>query len=351
MNRTETRKIKIGNITLGGSNHVIIQSMCNIKTEYVNKVVKQILNMEKEGLEMIRVSVLDFKDAAAIKNIKQKIHIPLIADIHYDYRLALKSIEAGADKIRLNPGNLKNEDEVVQVINACKEKNIPIRIGVNSGSIDPLLVKNNNNQVNLDLMLKSLDKYIEIFEKHNFYNLVLALKSSDPLMTLEAYRLASKKYSYPLHLGVTETSYKDIGLIRSSVALVPLLLEGIGNTIRISLSDQPIEEVRACKRLLHELKLYDNYYTLISCPMCGRANANIMKLSRKVDDFLQKQNKKITVAVMGCVVNGIGEGKQADIGFAFNNKETCTVFVKGNIVGTCSPNDVIDKLKLYIDNI
>ena len=351
MNRTETRKIKVGNITLGGSNHVIIQSMCNIKTEYVNKVVKQIIEMEKEGLELIRVSVLDFKDAAAIKEIKKKIHVPLVADIHYDYRLALKSIEAGADKIRLNPGNLKNEDEIIQVINACKEKDIPIRIGVNSGSIDPLLVKNNENKVNLELMLKSLDKYIEIFEKHDFYNLVLALKSSDPLMTLEAYRLASKKYSYPLHLGVTETSYKDIGLIRSSVALVPLLLEGIGNTIRISLSDQPLEEVRACKRLLHELKLYDNYYTLISCPMCGRANANIMKLSRKVDNFLQKQKKKVTVAVMGCVVNGIGEGKQADIGFAFNNKSTCTVFVKGNVVGTCSPDEVIDKLQTYINNL
>lgn len=350
MIRENTRQIKVGNIYIGGNNKVIIQSMCNIKTEYVNKVVNQILKMEKEGLELIRVSVLDFKDAEAIKEIKKRIHIPLVADIHYDYRLALKAVENGADKIRLNPGNLKNEDQINQVIDICKQYDVPIRIGVNSGSIDPEMVKNNNNKVTLDLMIESLDKYIKIFEDRGFYNLVLALKSSNPLDTLEAYRIASKKYDYPLHIGVTETSYKDIGLIRSCVALVPLLLEGIGNTIRISLSDQPIEEVRACKRLLHELNLYPSYYTLISCPMCGRANANIMKLSRKVDAYLQKANKKITVAVMGCVVNGIGEGKQADIGFAFNNQTTCTMFVKGQVIGTCKPEEVVSKLDYFINN-
>ena len=290
MLREETRKVKVGNITIGGSNHIIIQSMCNIKTEKVDQVVKQILKMEKEGLELIRVSVLDFKDAEAIKLIKKKIHIPLVADIHYDYRLALASIDSGADKIRLNPGNLKNDEQVIQVIDACKKHHVPIRIGVNSGSIDPELVKRNNNKIDADLMLESLDKYIKIFEKHDFYDLVLALKSSDPLMTIEAYQKASQKYSYPLHIGVTETSYKDIGLIRSCVGLVPLLLNGIGNTIRISLSDPPLEEVRACKRLLHELNLYEDYYTLISCPMCGRANANIMKISRKIDRYLSRKN-------------------------------------------------------------
>ena len=350
MIRENTKKIKVGNIFIGGNNHVIIQSMCNIKTEKVDQVVNQILEMEKEGLELIRVSVLDFKDAEAIKDIKQIIHIPIVADIHYDYRLAIKSIESGADKIRLNPGNLKNEEEIIQVIDTCKKYNIPIRIGVNSGSIDPKLVEENNNKVTVDLLLKSLDKYIEIFKKHDFDNLILALKSSNPIDTLEAYRLASKKYHYPLHIGVTETSYKDIGLIRSCVALAPLLLEGIGNTIRISLSDDPIEEVRACKRLLHEVGLYD-YYTLISCPMCGRANANIMEISRKVDAFLQKQNKILTVAVMGCVVNGIGEGKQADIGFAFNNSTTCTIFIKGKVIGTCHPDEVVNVLSKHIYSI
>ncbi|MDY2574530.1 MAG: flavodoxin-dependent (E)-4-hydroxy-3-methylbut-2-enyl-diphosphate synthase [Bacilli bacterium] len=349
MIREHTKQIKVGNIIIGGQNKVVIQSMCNIKTEKVDEVVKQILEMEEEGLELIRVSVLDFKDAEAIKEIKKRIHIPLVCDIHYDYRLALKAIESGADKIRLNPGNLKNEDQINQIIDCCKKYNVPIRIGVNSGSVDPELVKQNNNKVDVDLMLKSLDRYIEIFEKHNFYNLVLALKSSNPLTTLEAYRKASKRYSYPLHIGVTETSYKDIGLIRSCVGLVPLLLEGIGDTIRISLSDEPIEEVRACKRLLHELNLYPNYYTLISCPMCGRANANIMELSRKVDSYLQKKNYHITVAIMGCVVNGVGEGKNADIGFAFNNSTTCSVFVKGKIIGTCHPSEVISYLEKYLD--
>lgn len=351
MHRTSTKQIKVGNIFIGGDNHVIIQSMCNIKTEKIDQVVNQILEMEKEGLELIRVSVLDFKDAKAISEIKKRIHIPLVADIHYDYRLAVASVENGADKIRLNPGNLKNENEIVKVIEICKQYQVPIRIGVNSGSIDPILVKENNSKVNAELLLKSLDKYIEIFQKHNFDNLILALKSSNPLDTLEAYRLASEKYPYPLHIGVTETSYKDIGLIRSCVALVPLLLEGIGNTIRISLSDEPIEEVRACKRLLHELKLYDNYYTLISCPMCGRANANIMEISRLVDNYLQTKHKKITVAVMGCVVNGIGEGKQAHIGFAFNNATTCTIFVKGKVIGTCKPEEVILNLDKYLESI
>lgn len=350
MIREKTRQIKVGNIYIGGQNKVVIQSMCNIKTEKVNEVVKQIIAMEKEGLELIRVSVLDMKDAAAIKEIKKHINIPLVADIHYDYRLALASIESGADKIRLNPGNLKNEEQIDAIISKCKEYNVPIRIGVNSGSIDPNMLKN-NQKVDVSIMLESLDKYIKLFEDRGFYNLVLALKSSDPLLTLEAYKQASLKYNYPLHIGVTETSYKDIGLIRSCVGLVPLLLEGIGDTIRISLSDQPIEEVRSAKRLLKEFNLYNNYHTLISCPMCGRANANIMKLSRKVDKFLQKSKLNITVAVMGCVVNGIGEGKQADIGFAFNNPTTCTVFVHGNVIGTCHPDQVITRLKEYTKNL
>ena len=346
MKRTKTRKIRVGSITIGGDNHVVIQSMCNIKTEKVDEVVKQILLMEKEGLELIRVSVLDMKDAKAISEIKKFIHVPLIADIHYDYRLAIASIESGADKIRLNPGNLKNEDEINKIIDKCKEYNIPIRIGVNSGSIEQNLI-DINKKVDAQMMLNSLDNYIKIFEKRGFDNLILALKSSDPLLTLEAYKKASEKYDYPLHIGVTESSYKDIGLIRSCVGLVPLLLDGIGNTLRISLSDSPIEEVRSSKRLLKELKLYESYHTLISCPMCGRANANIMALSRKVDKFLQKTKLNITVAIMGCVVNGIGEGKQADIGFAFNNINTCTMFVKGNIIGTCHPEEVIYKLKEF----
>ncbi len=351
MIRENTKSIQVGNITIGGSNHVVIQSMCNIKTEKVDRVVRQIRQMEAEGLELIRVSVLDFKDVAAIAEIKKRISVPLVADIHYDYRLAIGAIENGADKIRLNPGNLKEESRIERVISACKERRVPIRIGVNSGSIDPDKVKRNGGKITPELMMESLDESVSLFERHGFTDLVLALKSSDPIQTLDAYTAAAKRYPYPLHIGVTETSYKDIGLIRSTIALAPLLMSGIGNTIRISLSDEPIEEVRACKRLLHELNLYENYPTLISCPMCGRANADIMKLSRRVDRFLQKRPCSIKVAVMGCVVNGIGEGKQADIGFAFNNASTCTVFSGGKVRGTCSPDQVIGVLKNYLDDM
>lgn len=351
MIRENTKSVQVGNIVIGGNNHVVIQSMCNIKTEKVDRVVRQIRRMEVEGLELIRVSVLDFKDVAAIGEIKKRIGIPLVADIHYDYRLALGAIEQGADKIRLNPGNLKDENQIVQVISACKERRVPIRIGVNSGSIDPDKVRKNGGKVTPELMMESLDESISLFERHGFTDLVLALKSSDPIQTLEAYTVAAKRYPYPLHIGVTETSYKDIGLIRSTIALAPLLREGIGNTIRISLSDEPIEEVRACKRLLHELDLYPNAPTLISCPMCGRANADIMKLSRRVDRFLQTRPCAVKVAVMGCVVNGIGEGKQADIGFAFNNAATCTVFSEGKVKGICSPDQVIGVLKTYLDDM
>ncbi len=350
MNRCETKKVKVGNITIGGSNHVVIQSMCNIKTSKVDEVVAQIKELEEAGCELIRVSVLDMYDAKAIKDIVERIDIPLVADIHYDYRLALQAMESGAQKIRLNPGNLRTEEQIVAVINKAKEKNVAIRIGVNSGSINPEYVKANGGKVDVPLMLRSLDEYIKIFEDHNFTNLVLALKSSDALQTLEAYRAASKKYSYPLHIGVTETSYKDIGLIRSCVALVPLLLEGIGNTMRISLSDDPVEEIKACKRLLHEVGLYNNFPTLISCPTCGRTKGPIIELCRQIDEVLLKYNKEIKVAIMGCVVNGIGEGKGADIGFACNTYDLFTVFEKGQVKGTVTTKEVIPYLENYLKN-
>ena len=349
MERTQTRQVKVGNIVLGGNDHVVIQSMCSIKTEKVDEVVAQIKELEDMGCEMIRVSVLDYKDADAIKEIVKRINIPLIADIHFNYLFALKAMENGAAKIRLNPGNLRTEEQVVAVIEKAKEKHVPIRIGVNSGSINPEWVKENGGKVDVNLMLRSLDEYIKIFEDHDFHDLVLALKSSDALQTLEAYRAASKKYSYPLHIGVTETSYKDIGLIRSSVALVPLLLEGIGNTMRISLSDDPVEEIKACKRLLHEVGLYPDFPTLISCPTCGRTMGPIIKLCREVDDVLLKYNKKIKVAVMGCVVNGLGEGKGADIGFACSSLNTFTIFEHGQIKGSCSADEVIPHLVKYLE--
>ena len=341
MKRLNTKKVKIGNLVIGGQNKVYIQSMCNIKTSKVKSVVKQILELEELGCEIIRVSILDEKDARALKKIKEQIHIPLVADIHFSSKFALLAIENGADKIRLNPGNIENENDIVNIINKCKEKGIAIRIGVNSGSLPKTKFKEADYKVTASLMIDTLDSYIKIFEKNNFDNLVLALKSSHPLVCLEAYRLASEKYSYPLHIGVTETSIKDVGLIRSTVGLAPLLLEGIGDTMRISLSDDPKEEIIAAKRLLHDVGLYDNYYTLISCPTCGRTEANTKLLATKVMNLLEKYHKNITVAVMGCVVNGVGEGKAADIGIACCGHKKYIIFKDCEILKRSTLDDLL----------
>lgn len=350
MIRNETYEVKIGNISIGGSSKIAIQSMCNIKTSKVSRVVKQIHALEEAGCDIIRVSILDEKDAKALKRIKQQIHIPLIADIHFSYKFAMLAMKNGADKIRLNPGNLRNKKEIDDIIEYAKEHNIAIRIGVNSGSVPKEALEEAHNKVNVDLMLKTLDDYIKIFEEHDFKNLVLACKASNPLTTLECYRAASKKYKYPLHIGVTETSIKDIGLIRSTIALAPLLMEGIGNTIRISLSDDPVEEVIAAKRLLHDVGLYPDYYTMISCPMCGRTTANTKYLATKVIDILERHNSHLTIACMGCVVNGIGEGKQADLGIACASKDKYMIFKKGEIIETCNGKDLLEHFENYLVN-
>ena len=350
MIRNQTNVVKIGNTYIGGNYKIAIQSMCNIKTEKVNEVVNQILELEKEGCDIIRVSVLDEQDAYSIKEIVSRIHIPLIADIHFSSKLAKLSILNGASKIRLNPGNLKDENEIKEIIELAKKYDVAIRIGVNSGSIPQEVIKSNNYQMSSKIMLDTLDNYIKIFEKYEFKNLVLALKSSSPLITLECYREASKRYRYPLHIGVTETSIKDVGLIRSTIALAPLLIEGIGNTIRISLSDEPLEEIKASKRLLHDLGLYDNYYTIISCPMCGRTTANTKDIAEKAIELLDKYQLNITVACMGCVVNGIGEGMQADIGIACANKDNYVIFKKGQIVEQVTKENLYSKFEYYLQN-
>ena len=348
MVRNQTRVVNIGKVSIGGNHKIAIQSMCNIKTEKVDEVVSQIHALEKEGCDIIRVSVLDEQDAYAIKEIVSKISIPLIADIHFSSKLAKLSILNGASKIRLNPGNLKDENEIKEIIDLAKEYNVAIRIGVNSGSVSHDIIKENNNKMSSKIMLESLDKYIKIFEKYEFYNLVLALKSSSPLITLDCYREASKKYNYPLHIGVTETSIKDVGLIRSTIALAPLLIEGIGNTIRISLSDDPVEEIKAAKRLLHDLGLYENYYTIISCPMCGRTTANTKDIAEVAISLLEKYNLNLTVACMGCVVNGIGEGMQADIGIACASKDTYVIFKKGEIVEKVTKDNLYSSFEEHL---
>ena len=342
MKRTETKSIKVGNVTIGGQNKVIIQSMCNIKTSNIEQVIQQILELENIGCQIIRVSIKDKEDALSLKKIKKHIHIPLVADIHFDYKLALLSIENGADKIRINPGNIGSYNKLKKVVLACKEKNIPIRIGVNSGSlIQPN--EENSYKVTAKAMVDKAKEYVSLLEDLDFYDICISLKSSSTLETIEAYRVASEIFPYPLHLGITEAGIKEVGIIRSIAGLAPLLEQGIGDTLRISLTDDPKEEVIACKRLLHDLGLYDNMPTLISCPTCGRTEVNLIDLSKKVQAYLDTISKPITVAIMGCVVNGPGEAKQADIGIA-GGKNNWVLFKKGQIIKKISEEEAYETL-------
>lgn len=348
MNRLETRLVKIGNTSIGHSNNVKIQSMCNIKTSKYEEVIKQILELEKLGCDIIRVSVMDESDALAIKEIKKAIHIPLVADIHFDYRLALKAIENGVDKIRINPGNIGSIENVKKVVDACKEKHIPIRIGVNSGSLDKT-IHDYSTHYTANALVESAKKHVKILEDLDFHDIVISLKGSDVLTTIKAYEIASETFPYPLHLGITEAGTKEIGIIRSVSGLSPLLLKGIGDTIRISLSADPKEEVIAAKRMLHDLGLYPNYPTLVACPTCGRTRVNVPGVADKVLKMLEKINKPITVAVMGCVVNGPGEAKNADIGIAGGNGEWI-LFKKGQVIATLKNDDeAIERLKIEIN--
>lgn len=347
--RELTKKIRIGNISIGGSNKVLIQSMCNIKTSKFEEVAKQINDCARFGADLMRVSVLDFDDARAIKEIKKRITIPLIADIHFDYRLALEAINSGVDAVRLNPGNIGSKENVKKVVELCKEKHIPIRIGVNSGSIDKE-VNNNTNVVNAAELVESASKMAKILEDLGFYDIVISLKCSHVYETLEAYRLASKKFKYPLHIGITEAGPKDIGLIRSTAGLAPLLIVGIGDTIRISLSDDPVEEVLACRRLLKDLQIRNDYPTLISCPTCGRTQVNLVPLAKRVLAYLEEHKIEKTVAIMGCIVNGPGEAKRADIGCA-GGKGSWVIFKKEEIIKTVPEDKIFDELIAEINKL
>ena len=340
--RELTRKIKVGNITIGGENEVLIQSMCNIKTENYEAVSEQINRCAKLGADLMRVSVLDQKDALAIKEIKKRISIPLIADIHFDYRLAITSIESGVDAVRLNPGNIGSKENIKAVVDLCKEKHVPIRVGINAGSIDKE-VNNNTKVVNAKEMIESARRTVKILEDLDFYDIVISLKCSHVMSTVEAYRLAKDAFKYPLHIGITEAGPKDVGLVRSVAGLAPLLLEGIGDTIRISLSDEPEEEIRACRRLLKDLGIRNDYHTLISCPTCGRTQVNLVPLAKQIATFLEENNIQKTVAVMGCIVNGPGEAKRADIGCA-GGKGQWIIFKKEEIIKTVSDKDIYKEL-------
>ena len=345
--RCDTTKVQISNITMGGSDEVIIQSMCNTLTKDYQATINQIHQLEKVGCQMIRCSVLDQQDAKSLKIIKDNIHIPLVADIHFDYKLALIAIESGVDKIRINPGNIGSKENVRKVTEKCKEKHIPIRIGINSGSIErDLLTK--YGRVTAQAMIESASKHVDILEQLDFHDIVLSFKSSDVNLTVETYLQAANKWKYPLHLGVTEAGTKAYSLIKSSAALGELLRKNIGNTIRISISDDPVEEVKAAKKLLKCYNLIDNVADLVSCPTCGRTQYNMLEIIKPIEDYLETVNKNIKVAVMGCAVNGPGEAREADIGVAGGINEAL-LFKKGKVIRKIPQQDIVKELIEEID--
>ena len=342
--RTETRPINVGGIKIGGQNKVIIQSMTNTKTKDVEATVKQILDLEKAGCEIIRVACLDMEDAKAIKDIKEQIHIPIVADIHFDYKIAICAIEAGVDKVRINPGNIGGKEKVKAVVDKCKEYNVPIRIGVNAGSLEKDLLEKYGGKPTAKAMVESAKRHVQILEDLDFYDIAISLKASNLDLCIESYEEAAKEFDYPLHLGITEAGTAFSGTIKSSIGLGILLREGIGDTIRVSLSDSPIEEIKVVKEILKDCNLYKNVPTLVSCPTCGRTQIDLIPMAKEVEEFLQTINSDITVAVMGCAVNGPGEASNADIGIAGGIKEGL-LFKKGKIIRKIPQENIVKELK------
>ena len=343
MNRQTTKQIKVGNIVIGGQNKVIIQSMCNTKPRNIEDTINQILELENIGCEIIRVSIENEDDAFALSKIKEHIHIPLVADIHFDYKLALLAIENGADKIRINPGNIGKPEYVKLICDKCNEYNIPIRIGVNSGSLEKEFEEIYGSH-SVKGMVESIKKHVKMLENYNFYNIVLSVKSSDVLSTIEANKELSELFNYPIHIGITEAGDVFSSSIRSSAGLGILLYQGIGDTIRISITGDVKDEVNAAKELLSSLNLYTNYVKVISCPTCGRTNYDMLPIVKEIKEFVSTLNKDIRVAIMGCAVNGPGEAKNADIGVAGGINEAI-LFKKGEIIRKIPQSDIISVLK------
>lgn len=341
--RTETRPVKVGPYQIGGHNKVVIQSMTNTKTKDVEATVNQIKSLLTSGCEIIRVAVLDMEDALAIKEIKKEVHCPLVADIHFDYKLAIAAIESGVDKIRLNPGNIGPKDNVIAVVEKCKEHQIPIRIGINSGSLEKRLLEQYRGP-SAEAMVHSAKDQVELLESLGFEDIILSFKSSDVKLTIQAYELAAKTFKYPLHLGVTEAGTVLYSSIKSSAALGHLLYQGIGDTIRISVSDDPVEEIKICKQLLKSFDLMEDVPDLISCPTCGRLQYDMLPYVKEIEEFLGSINSNLTVAVMGCAVNGPQEASRADIGIAGGKKEGL-LFKKGQLIKKVPQDQIVETLK------
>lgn len=334
----KSREVRVGNLILGGDNPVRVQSMCNTHTTDIDATVKEILELEQEGCEIIRVAVPDMASAKSISAIKKQIHIPLVADIHFDYLFALESVKQGIDKVRINPGNIGSEEKVKAVVKACQEKNIPIRIGVNVGSIEKDLLKKYGPTP--QAAVESCLKHVRILEKLNFHNMLLSIKFNNVPQMIEGYRLLASKVDYPLHLGVTHAGTSFMGTIKNSIGIGTLLQEGIGATLRVSLTAPVSEEVKVGWAILRSLDLRQRGPELISCPTCGRTEIDLCSLATKVEDATKNIDKPIKIAVMGCVVNGPGEAREADIGVA-GGKNCGAIFVKGQVVKTVPEDQIL----------
>ena len=348
MYREHTKRVNIGNRVIGGGSPVLIQSMTNTHTEDTQATVAQILELEKAGCDIIRCTVPTIEAAHSIKEIKKQIHIPLVADIHFDYRLAIAAIEHGADKIRINPGNIGDVSRVREVVEKAKEYNVPIRVGVNSGSLEKPLVKKYNGVTAQGLVESALDK-VAMLEKYDFHDMVVSIKSSDVLMCAEAYRLVADKINYPLHVGITEAGTVFSGNIKSAVGLGIILNQGIGDTIRVSLTGDPVNEIASAKLILKTLGLRSGGIEVVSCPTCGRTNIDLIPLANQVETMAADfENLNLKVAVMGCVVNGPG-AKEADVGIAGGNGEGLLI-KKGEVIRKVPEDQLLDTLRYELEH-
>lgn len=344
-----TKQIKVGNVLVGGGAPVSIQSMTNTRTDDVEATLRQIRELAAAGCEIIRVAVPDMAAAKAVGKIKEQCPLPLVVDIHFDYKLALEAIAAGADKVRINPGNIGSEDRVKAVADACRQKNIPIRIGVNGGSLEkPLLAKYGG--VCPEAMVESAFGHIRLLNKFDFDDICVSLKSSSVPMTMKAYQIMSQESNYPLHIGVTEAGTVRMGTLKSAVGIGGLLALGIGDTMRVSLSADPVEEVYAARDILKAAGIRKEGAELVSCPTCGRTRIDLISLAGEVEERLKTVDKPITVAVMGCVVNGPGEASAADVGIAGGNGEGL-LFRKGEIVKKVPQEALVDELFALIEEL
>lgn len=346
--RDNTKVVNIGNKVIGGGNPIMIQSMTNTKTDDVAATVKQILKLQDAGCDIIRCTVPNIEAAKAIKEIKKEISIPLVADIHFDYKMAIAAIENGADKIRINPGNIGSREKVNEVVKAAKERNIPIRVGVNSGSLEKNLVEKYHGVTAEGIVESALDK-VHLIEELGYDNLVISIKSSDVLMSVKAHELLADKTVYPLHVGITESGTVTSGNIKSAIGLGIILNQGIGDTIRVSLTGDPVEEIKSAKLILRTLGLRKGGIEVVSCPTCGRTNIDMISLANQVENMVQNYDLDIKVAVMGCAVNGPGEAKEADIGIAGGVGEGLLI-KKGEIIKKVPEAELLNTLKEELDN-